>query len=142
MGSEMCIRDSKILLLDPWNEIQHGIRAGETETMYTRDALAELRKWAKRFDMAVVIVAHPRKMDPKDDRPVQGYDIAGSSTWYDKAFMGWTVQLTEDDFGSEHTTLHAWKVKDRSAYGIRPAAADFIFSASTGSFSPHQGAAQ
>lgn len=132
--------DCKILLLDPWNEVQHNIGKGETETLYTRDALATLRRWAKQYDMAVVIVAHPRKMDPKDDRPVQGYDISGSSTWYDKAFMGWTVQLSENEFGVEHTTLHAWKVKDRSAYGIRPGSGDFHFVALSGGFSPMQDA--
>jgi len=128
--------DCKIVLLDPWNEITHMMAHGETETIYTREALAELRRQARKYGVAIVIVAHPRKMDPKDDRPVQGYDISGSSTWYDKVFMGWTVQLVSDEFGSETTVLHAWKVKDRSAYGIGPGSADFVFIPERAEFAP------
>lgn len=124
----------KIVLVDPWNEIEHSVSAKQSETQYTSDALGSLRKWARRFDVAVVVVAHPRKMDQTSDRPVMGYDINGSANWYNKTFMGWTVQRTDNDDGSTFSTIYAWKVKDQFAYGIKPSSIDLEMNTQSMSF--------
>ena len=125
--------DCKIIVIDPWNELEHDERAGETETQYIKKALAALRKWAKRYDVAVVIIAHPKKMEP-GVRP-GGYHISGSSTWYDKAYMGLTVWRERNpDTGQECTEITAWKVKDQEAYGIEKGTAQLEFNKDTGGY--------
>lgn len=111
--------DCKVVLIDPWNELQHDEGARETETRYTREALSYLRRQARKYDVAVFIVAHPRKME--EGKIPKGYEIAGSSTWYDKAHLGLTVwKEIDEECGREWTEIHAWKVKDREGMGIAP----------------------
>lgn len=125
--------DCKVVMFDPWNELEHSERPGETETRYIREALIHLRRWAKQYDVAVVVVVHPRKMPP--DTPPAGYDIAGSSTWYDKTHMGLTVWKERDqETGEEWTDLIAWKVKDREGMGIQPNTSRVKFNPETGGF--------
>lgn len=124
--------DCKIVLIDPWNELEHNIGNGETETQYIKAALAFLRKVAKRYDVAIFIVAHPKKVELTT--PPTGYDIAGSSTWYDKSYMGLTVYRTDDEDGEEHTQFIAWKVKDQEAYGIQRGMVRLAYQHNTGGF--------
>ncbi|MBT9137312.1 MAG: hypothetical protein DDT34_02402 [Firmicutes bacterium] len=90
---ELCriavVRDGcKMIVLDPWNEIEHKRRRDETETDYIGRALRAIKRFAKQFDVAFWIVAHPSK--PKFDAkgPPGLYDISGSANWANKADYG------------------------------------------------------
>lgn len=125
--------DCKIVVFDPWNELQHTEGPNETETRYTREALSAMRKWARRYDVAIFVVAHPRKME--SGTPPTGYHIAGSSTWNDKAHLGLTVWKERDEETSfEWTDLIAWKVKDREGMGIKPGVVRCAFDPETSGF--------
>lgn len=116
------VRDGcKIIAFDPWNEIEHRVAQGESVTDYTNAALAKARQWSERFGCALVIVAHPTKTNAEagaKPRPPQGYDIAGSSAWFNKAAVGVTVHRDEDDSG-EHTVIYNWKTKFEQIYPCR-----------------------
>ena len=116
------VRDGcRVVAFDPWNEIEHRLEQGESVTDYTNAALASVRKWSERYGVASVIVAHPTKMqiDPgSKPRPPLGYDIAGSSAWFNKAAIGLTVHRSEDEHG-EHTELINWKSKFEQLYSCR-----------------------
>ena len=106
-----------IIALDPWNEFDHARRPNETETEteYTKDALKVIRQRAERYGCAVCIVAHPTKMQDQQrakPKPPLGYDISGSSTWFDKAAIGVTVHQGEDNYGP-HVQLINCKTKFR-----------------------------
>lgn len=93
---ELCriavIRDgAKIIVLDPWNEIEHKRNRDETETDYIGRAIRSIKRFAKRYNVAFWVVAHPAKpMKLKDGTiPVPSlYDISGSANWSNKADYG------------------------------------------------------
>lgn len=82
------IRDgAKIIVLDPWNEIEHKRGGNETETEYIGRAIRALKRFAKRYNVALWVVAHPTKPQGKTGAPGL-YDIAGSANWANKADYG------------------------------------------------------
>lgn len=83
------LRDgSRLLLIDPWNEIEHKRRADESETEYTGRAIRALKHFARQHQVAVWVVAHPAK--PSDGkRGTPGlYSISGSAHWANKPDFG------------------------------------------------------
>lgn len=51
----------RILVIDPWNEIEHAIGRRESTTEYTGRAIRSLKRFARKFGVMVVVVAHPSK---------------------------------------------------------------------------------
>lgn len=84
----------RILLIDPWNEVEHARERGESVTDYIARAVRALKRFARRYEVAVIVVAHPTKDVGKDGnlRTVRLYDIEGSATWYNKADHGVIVE--------------------------------------------------
>jgi twinkle protein len=85
------IRDgTKVIILDPWNELEHKRRRDENETDYISRALRQIKRFARQYDVAFWIIAHPTK--PFEGRvKVPGlYDISGSANWANKADYGLT----------------------------------------------------
>ena len=83
-------RGARMIVLDPWNELEHKNRRDENETAYIGRALRAIKRFAKQYDVAFWIVAHPSK-------PQQGfkgapglYEISGSANWANKADYGLT----------------------------------------------------
>lgn len=105
------VRDNiRLLVLDPWNEIEHQRNSSETETEYTSRAIRELKRFAKNYECAVWLVAHPRK--PASDgnpKPPSLYDIAGSAHFANKADYGLVVH--RDDLASNTITVKIVKVR-------------------------------
>lgn len=106
----------KLVVIDPWNELEHYPEPGESLTQYLNVALTRIRQWAEKYDCHVLMIAHPRKMHVSDGKPTApvGYDIADSAAWVNKPSLGLTVH--PDD---EHVKLLNWKIRDREYYGIR-----------------------
>lgn len=116
------IRDGmRILLLDPWNQIEHKRRRDETETDYVGRALKMLRKFARRFDVLVIIVAHPYKMSEKGKiRKPNLYDISGSANWFnipDQAIVIWRDDLTNNNAEVSHSKR---RFEQMGKWGIVP----------------------
>jgi twinkle protein len=91
------IRDGiRLLVIDPWNEIEHKRGGNETETDYTGRAIRELKRFARLYGCAVWLVAHPRKPQG-DGRPKAPtlYDLAGSANFANKADYGLVVHRTD-----------------------------------------------
>lgn len=83
------IRDgAKIVVLDPWNEIEHKRRHDETETDYIGRAIRQLKRFAKRFNISLWVVAHPSKPQKGQTGKPGLYDISGSANWANKADYG------------------------------------------------------
>lgn len=112
------LRDGvRLLVLDPWNEIEHKRSSDETETEYTGRAIRSLKRFALNYECAVWLVAHPRK--PHSDgnpKPPSLYDLAGSAHFANKADYGLVVHR-EDLSG---TTIEARIVKVRMGLPGRP----------------------
>lgn len=131
----LAVRDQcKLIIIDPWNELEHLPEKGENMTSYINYATKFLRQLAERLDVHIALVAHPRKM-PTDGkpRPPNGYDIADSAAFFNKPSLGGTVHLVKfnDDAGVEHewVELHIWKVRKTRLYRMRPGKTKVRFNA-------------
>lgn len=77
-----------MIVIDPWNEIEHIYDQQKTSlTQYVGKAIRGLKQFARRYNVHVMVVAHPAKMrkDKDGTYPVPTpYDISDSSHWYNK----------------------------------------------------------
>jgi twinkle protein len=78
----------RLVILDPWNEIEHKMRPHEPETVYIGRALRAIKRFAKVYDVAFWIVAHPTKPFEGKIRMPRLLDISGSANWANKADFG------------------------------------------------------
>jgi twinkle protein len=116
----LAVRDGcKLIIVDPWNELEHLPEPGESMTAYINFALQQIRVWAEQFDTHICVVAHPRKM-PTDGkpRPPVGYDVSDSAAFANKPSLGFTVHQDADEDGWPIVRILTWKVRDTQLYGI------------------------
>lgn len=124
----LAVRDNcKLIVVDPWNEIEHLPEPGESLTNYINFALQQIRVWAEQFDAHICVVAHPRKMMTEGKpRSPTGYDIADSAAWANKPALGFSVHQDSEThtdeggekFEEEFVRVTAWKVRDTQLYGV------------------------
>jgi twinkle protein len=106
------LRDgAKLLILDPWNEIEHKRRSDESETEYTNRAIRAVKHFMRQYQVAVWIVAHPAKPGINDSkRRVPGLtDISGSMHWANKPDYG--IVCTRPNKESNVAEIHVTKVR-------------------------------
>jgi twinkle protein len=108
----------RIIIIDPWNELEHILEKGENMTQYLNLALMKLRQWAEKYDVHICVLAHPKKVE--GNRRLSGYDIADSAAWANKPGLGWSVNIESDDKYGEHVALLTWKVRSRQETGCKP----------------------
>lgn len=107
----------RIVLLDPWNEIEHAWSRHESEATYTNAALREIKRWARRWRLIVIIVAHPGKaIDGKSIDEMTLYDVAGSAAWKNKADHGIIIKRTNEN--SSQVYVKVDKSKDWETMGV------------------------
>lgn len=91
--------DAKIVVIDPWNEMDHLRLQSESITEYTGRAIKAFKRFAKKFMVHLIVVAHPSKQQ-KDGNGVYAmpnlYDISDSAHWYNKADLGTVVYKATD----------------------------------------------
>jgi twinkle protein len=80
----------RVLLIDPWNEVEHAKRHGEITTEYIARSIRELRQFAREYGVVVIVVAHPTKdvNDRGEIRIPNLYDVDGSAAWFNKSDHG------------------------------------------------------
>jgi len=126
------------LVIDPWNEIEMNRPKEMTENEYIGVHLRRLRKFARKNDLCIIVVAHPTKLQKIKDKDIYPvctmYDINGSSNWYNKIDNGITVYR---DFEKDITSIHVKKIKYRN-YG-KIGVSDFKFIHESGNFEEHTG---
>jgi twinkle protein len=92
--------DCQIIVIDPWNEMDHMREKNETETEYVGRAIKAFKRFARAFQIHLVIIAHPTKVrrDEHGRTPMPNlYDIAGSAHWNNKADIGIIVHRETED---------------------------------------------
>lgn len=88
---------TRVVILDPWNELEHKMRHGEPETVYIGRALRAIKRFAKVYDVAFWIVAHPTKPFEGKVRMPRLLDISGSANWANKADFGLSYHRGENN---------------------------------------------
>src|SRR5690606_16084543 len=69
----------------------------ETETDYISRALRQIKRFAKQYDVAFWIVAHPTKPHEGSKKVPGLYDISGSANWANKADYGLTYHRPDPE---------------------------------------------
>lgn len=136
----LAVRDNcKLIIVDPWNELEHLPEPGESVTNYINFALQQIRTWAEQFDTHICVIAHPRKMMTEGKpRSPTGYDIAESAAWANKPALGFTVHLDEGDEGEEFVRVTTWKVRDVQLYGFEKGSIRLDFDPVAMSYRKHE----
>jgi twinkle protein len=81
---------AKMIVLDPWNELEHKRKRDESETDYIGRAIRAIKRFAKQYDVAFWLVAHPTKPQQGVNKVPGLYDISGSANFANKADYGLT----------------------------------------------------
>jgi twinkle protein len=122
------------VLIDPWNEIEHLWGRQDTEATYLNRALKYIKRLARRFQIAIIIVAHPTKEGGKVPSVADAslYDINGGAVWNNKADLG--VIVWADDVSSPDRWVKVAKSKDFIRFG-QPGTVRMRFNAAHSTFS-------
>lgn len=104
------IRDgARLIILDPWNELEHKRRRDESLTEYVGRAIRRVKAFARQHNVAVWIVAHPTKPQKGINQLPSLYDVSDSANWSNKADYG-LVYHRKDKMVNE-ATLAVVKVR-------------------------------
>jgi twinkle protein len=83
----------QVFCLDPWNEVSHEM-GSLTETQYIEQTVVKLKQTARRYNLILIIAAHPRKVDQGQIPDL--YKINGSANWYNKCDHGVIIHRLEN----------------------------------------------
>lgn len=121
----------QMIVIDPWNEIEHDRPKDMTTTEYVNWAIRRFKRFAHKWNVHLIIVAHPTKLQRQNDGKVPMptmYDISDSAAWANKADLG--IVVYKD--GSQ-TTIRVAKSRYHEEIG-KPGEALLTYSEHTGHF--------
>ena len=103
----------KILVIDPYNKLDHDISNNMSETQYVSKFLDDIIKFSQFNNVLLFLIAHPTKM-MKGDIPTL-YNISGSANFNNKTDYGFTVHRLSNEDGSmnNNVQIHWQKIKFR-----------------------------
>lgn len=122
----------RLIVIDPWNEMDHMRPPDMTLTEYTGFAIKQFKKFAKKYQVHLIVAAHPAKPKRNQDGeyPVPSlYDISDSAHWANKADVG-IIVYRDAGKGERSTTIKVAKSRYHDQIGI-PGEVDFIFDPET-----------
>lgn len=101
----------KILVIDPYNKIEHQFDSKISETQYISKFLDKLITFTKVNQLFTFLVAHPRKMQ-KGEVPSL-YDINGSANFYNKTDYGFTIdrEISKEGIMTNEVSAYWKKIK-------------------------------
>tara|TARA_R110001606_G_scaffold225677_1_gene373743 strand:+ start:4022 stop:5734 length:1713 start_codon:yes stop_codon:yes gene_type:complete len=134
-GAELVKRKGiKCLVIDPFNKVRMADSSGDVN-VYTLEYLSKIEVFAKKYDVLVVVVAHPTKMykdkDGKMEEPTM-YNIKGGGEWYDASYHG---LLVHRDYEKKTVKVKVLKVKFQNL-GKNGAESHFTWEPKSGCYIP------
>jgi len=135
-GAELVKRKGiKCLVIDPYNKVKMKGSGDLSITDATMEYLAKIEAFAKKYDVLVIIVAHPTKMYKKDDGTIDEptmYNIKGGGEWYDASYHG---LLVHRNYTNNTVKVKVLKVKFQNL-GENQAEAHFKWNHASGDYMP------
>lgn len=126
----------KCLVIDPFNKVRDMNAESADVNAYTLEYLTKIEIFAKKYDVLVMIVAHPTKMykdkDGKIEEPTM-YNIKGGGEWYDASYHGLLVHRNYED---KTVKVKVLKCKFQNL-GENGAECHFKWEPNSGCFIPH-----
>lgn len=110
MEAAVARHGSKLIILDPYNEVEHKRQRDESQTEYAGRFIRTIKRFCHRTGVAVWLVAHPRK--PHTDgvpKPPSLYDISDSANFANKADYGLVIH--RPDIGATEIDVSVTKVR-------------------------------
>ena len=137
-GAELVKRKGiKCLVIDPFNKVKMKTKREMSIPDYTMEYLQKIEIFAKKYDVLVVIVAHPTKMykdaNGKIEEPTM-YNIKGGGEWYDASYHG---LLVHRDYEQKTVKVKVLKVKFQNL-GQNGEEAHFKWNHQSGLYEPHE----
>ena len=135
-GAELVKRKGiKCLVIDPFNKVRDTNCTSEDVNRYTMEYLTKIETFAKKYDVLVIVVAHPTKMykdkDGKMEEPNM-YNIKGGGEWYDASYHG---ILVHRDYEAKTVKAKVLKVKFQNL-GENGAESHFTWEPKSGTYIP------
>ena len=136
-GAELVKRKGiKCLVIDPFNKVRSNDASGDVN-VYTLEYLSKIEIFAKKYDVLVIVVAHPTKMykdaNGRIEEPTM-YNIKGGGEWYDASYHG---ILVHRNYENNTVKAKVLKVKFQNL-GTNQAEAYFKWEPKSGCFIPHE----
>jgi twinkle protein len=102
----------KMVLIDPFNEIEHRKRNDESMTEYIGRAIRKLKAFAMQYNVLVCVVVHPTKASSHlDSEELSLYSLADSSHWANKADIGVIIGRVGDPKVDVITGVYIKKIR-------------------------------
>jgi twinkle protein len=124
----------KLLIIDPWNRIEHQKPKNMSDTDYIAFALDKMQRFGKSHGVDVVLVAHPAKMRRSDGgaEPVPTpYDISGAAHFFNMASACVAVWRNRDDIAAP-VQVHVQKMKHKRQG--KEGMVEFVWNRSNGTY--------
>lgn len=103
----------RIVVIDPWNELDHDRPSDLSLTEYTGKAIKEFKRLARSLDIHVIVVAHPTKLQANEKPGL--YSISDSAHWANKPDVG--IVLWKPSPESERAELRVVKSRYHDQIG-------------------------
>lgn len=137
-GAELVKRKGiKCLIIDPFNKVRDTESSNMDVNTYTLEYLTKIEIFAKKYDVLVIIVAHPTKMYKDANGNIEEptmYNIKGGGEWYDASYHG---ILVHRNYVEKTVKAKILKVKFQNL-GENGAEAHFKWEPRSGCFIPHE----
>jgi len=135
-GAELVKRKGiKCLVIDPYNKVRDLSGNQSDVNIYTMEYLTKIEIFAKKYDVLVIIVAHPTKMykdqNGKIEEPTM-YNIKGGGEWYDASYHG---LLVHRNYEQKTVKVKVLKVKFQNL-GENGAESHFKWNINSGLYEP------
>lgn len=135
-GAELVKRKGiKCLVIDPYNKVKMQGASTMSIPDATMEYLTRVEAFAKKYDVLVIIVAHPTKMYKKEDGTIDEptmYSIKGGGEWYDASYHG---LLVHRNYEQKTVKVKVLKVKFQNL-GENQAEAHFKWDHVSGDYMP------
>ena len=135
-GAELVKRKGiKCLVIDPYNKVRDANAGTADVNVYTLEYLTKLEVFAKKYDVLVIVVAHPTKMYKDKNGNMEEpnmYNIKGGGEWYDASYHG---LLVHRNYEAKTVKVKVLKVKFQNL-GENGAEAHFNWEPKSGTFIP------
>lgn len=126
--------EADVVLIDPWNELEHAKPRDLLMTDYIRQCLMYLKQFCRATQATVIMVAHPTKAGIAEGKTPSLADIEGSLAWYNKCDNGLIVVR-----GAGGNTCRVISAKVREIGAGRRGECHFFVDANTGVFTAQPG---
>jgi twinkle protein len=104
----------RILVIDPWTEVIHPRQNGVNEHEHINMCLSHVQSFAKKYDLAAVVVAHPTKQQSHEGGgPIGPYQISGAAGWYNKPDRILSVYRDSKSEITSPTEVHVMKSRNK-----------------------------